>query len=180
MYKKTIFFIGIFFLNIFLAVFFSGCDFVYKYLDKEGAEEKELVGEVTHLEKNPTVEEIQILLEIYGYNPGKIDGILGPRTRNAIEKFQKDNKLPQTRYADKETWAKLEVFRKKGLILKNDLNIKLIQEILTVLELDPGPIDGNFGTKTKTAVKKFQENQGLKVDGKVGYKTLTKLSDFLE
>ena len=34
----------------------SGCDFIYHLLQKEGAEEKELLGEVNALEKNENVE----------------------------------------------------------------------------------------------------------------------------
>ena len=38
-----------------------------------------------------------------------------------------------------------------------------------------GKIDGHFGTKTLTAVRKYQEANGLTVDGVVGKKTWTKL-----
>jgi murein L,D-transpeptidase YcbB/YkuD len=58
---------------------------------------------------------------------------------------------------------------------KPDVNIQLskkdIQYLLKELGYYTGKIDGVFGPKTKSAVKKFQQNQGLVVDGVVGRKT---------
>lgn len=45
------------------------------------------------------------------------------------------------------------------------------QKALAVLEYDVGKADGIVGPKTLAAVKKFQTDQGLVVDGKVGPKT---------
>jgi len=178
--KERIYSLTIFFSIFSFSFFLGGCDYIYKYLDKEGAQEKELVGEVIPFEKNPTIEEIQVLLKIYGYNPGKIDGIFGLKTRNAIEKFQEDNGLKQTRYADNETWEKLSLFSANQLIVDNELNVKLVQKILKQEGYNPGKIDGKLGPRTKRAVVKFQKSNDLKGDGKVGYKTLTKMAGFIQ
>lgn len=53
--------------------------------------------------------------------------------------------------------------------------VKELQSILDDLGFNPGPIDGIFGPKTESAVKKFQESQGLVIDGIVGPKTWSKL-----
>ncbi len=163
------------------ALIFSciGCDVIYRLLDKEGAEEKDLIGEVVPYEKNPTVQEIQTLLKIYGYDPGKIDGILGLRTRNALERFQKDNQLKVTRFADDETWKKLRVFKDNQLVVNGKLNVVFLQQLLTLAGYNPGPVDGKMGKKTVQAIKDFQKDNGLKVDGKVGYKTLSALSPYV-
>ena len=162
-----------------LCVSLCGCDAIYRLLDKEGAEEKELVGDIIPYESNETVEEIQTLLYLYGYNAGKVDGVLGLRTRNAIEKFQKDNGLEPTRFADKATWEKLNIFKKNGLIEEGKLNVRLVQDLLKAAQFDPGKIDGKMGPKTKKAVLDFQEAHNLKVDGKIGYQTLTQLAQYL-
>ncbi len=173
----------IFIIQIFLLLgssnFFMGCDALYKILDKKGAEEKEIVGEVLPYEINPTVEEIQQLLKIYGYDPGEIDGQLGMRTRNALARFQKDSGLVVTRFADKETWTKLRVFKQNELVQDDDLNIVLIQQVLKKAGCSPGEIDGKRGPKTNAAIRDFQKEMGIKVDGKVGYRTLTKMMEFL-
>jgi peptidoglycan hydrolase-like protein with peptidoglycan-binding domain len=153
-----------------------GCDVLYRLLDKQGAQEKQLIGEVVPFEKNLVVEEIQSLLYLYGYNTGKVDGVLGLRTRNAVEKFQKDNGLDPSRFVDQVTWEKLNMFKDNELVIKGQLNIRLIQVLLKKAGFDPGAIDGKLGSRTKAAVLKFQESQGLKADGKIGYQTLSKLA----
>jgi peptidoglycan hydrolase-like protein with peptidoglycan-binding domain len=49
-----------------------------------------------------------------------------------------------------------------------DPAVKDLQAALKALGQDPGPIDGIFGAKTETAVKKFQQQRGIAVDGVVG------------
>lgn len=56
---------------------------------------------------------------------------------------------------------------------------KDIQQALKNANLYSGKIDGDLGPKTKKAIKDFQEQNGLKADGKVGAKTWAKLSPFL-
>jgi len=155
-----------------------GCDSLYRLLHKEGAEEKELVGEVVPFEKNPTIEEIQILLKIYGYDPGKIDGVLGRRTRNAIERFQTGQDLKMTRLMDQNTWAKLRVFKDLGFVEEGKVNIRMLQTLLENAGFSLNKIDGKLGPKTETAIKSFQEAHGLKIDGKVGYRTMSALVEY--
>lgn len=162
-----------------LCLALCGCDALYRLLDKEGAQEKELIGEVIPYEVNLVIEEIQSLLHLYGYNTGKIDGVLGLRTRNAIKKFQEDNGLKPSRFADQATWERLNIFKDNELVIKGRLNVRLVQVILTQTGFNPGKIDGKLGERTKSAVMKFQEAQGLKVDGKIGYQTLGKLATFI-
>jgi uncharacterized protein (TIGR02594 family) len=49
--------------------------------------------------------------------------------------------------------------------------IRLIQQTLKDKGFDPGDVDGVWGRNTIAAVKKFQAQQGLEVDGVVGPKT---------
>lgn len=49
--------------------------------------------------------------------------------------------------------------------------IRYLQELLRHRNFDPGPVDGDFGPKTEAAVKTFQANRGLEVDGVVGRET---------
>lgn len=167
------------FMCLMLCFVCSGCDALYRVLDKEGAEEKELIGEVIPFEKNPVVEEAQVLLYLYGYNTGKIDGILGLRTRNALEKFQNDNALKPTRFIDHQTWDRLNVFKKNKLVVDRKLNIRLVQKLLKEAGFNPGAVDGKTGQRTRAAIKRFQKVHELKVDGKVGYQTLSKLTEFI-
>ena len=53
--------------------------------------------------------------------------------------------------------------------------IKWIQETLKVVGYDPGPVDGVAGEKTDAAIRRFQSDQQLEVDGLVGENTHTAL-----
>jgi lysozyme family protein len=60
---------------------------------------------------------------------------------------------------------------------EDDPNVKLVQQRLKTLGIDPGPIDSDFGPQTKQAVQLFQARsadetgQPLEIDGIVGPKT---------
>ena len=47
-------------------------------------------------------------------------------------------------------------------------DVRFLQESLATIGYDPGPADGIFGDRTETAVRAFQRDQGLEVDGIVG------------
>ncbi|MNL16335.1 D-alanyl-D-alanine carboxypeptidase [compost metagenome] len=53
--------------------------------------------------------------------------------------------------------------------------VTAMQQRLKDLGIDPGPIDGVFGPMTQVAVKTFQQQQGITVDGVVGPETWGKL-----
>ncbi|MBU3143565.1 peptidoglycan-binding protein [Clostridium sp. CF012] len=54
-------------------------------------------------------------------------------------------------------------------------NIKKIQQKLNDLGYSCGVADGSMGTKTKNAIKNFQRDNGLKIDGVAGKSTSVKL-----
>lgn len=65
-------------------------------------------------------------------------------------------------------------------ILKNGMkgaDVKELQTMLEQLGYELGEIDGDFGSKTKNAVKAFQEDHNCEVDGEVGKETLTALKN---
>jgi peptidoglycan hydrolase-like protein with peptidoglycan-binding domain len=61
------------------------------------------------------------------------------------------------------------------IILRRDSNeaseIRYMQELLTWRNFSPGAIDGDFGPDTEAAVRLFQQNNGIDVDGVVGRDT---------
>ncbi|MFA5088621.1 MAG: peptidoglycan-binding protein [Candidatus Omnitrophota bacterium] len=167
------------FFCLFSVFLLTGCDALYRLLQKEGAEEKDLIGEVDPFTSNPKVEEVQKLLKLYGYKVGVADGRLGHNTRYAIEEFQKDNNLKITRFIDAGTWESLNIFRESQLVVNGEINLIIVQTALKNAGFSPGKIDGKSGAQTEKAVKRFQEAMGLKADGRVGFKTLRELKDFL-
>lgn len=59
-------------------------------------------------------------------------------------------------------------------------NAKQIQTALKNARFYKGDIDGQIGPKTKEAIKKFQDANGLNPDGVVGSRTWELLSKYLE
>jgi N-acetyl-anhydromuramyl-L-alanine amidase AmpD len=57
----------------------------------------------------------ECLVEL-GYDTGGIDGVWGPKSKSAISKFQKDNKLQVTTYRDDATLA--TIVRRTAVIVK--------------------------------------------------------------
>ncbi len=43
-----------------------------------------------------SIRDVQARLTALGYDPGPVDGMMGPKTRNAIERFQRDTGLERT------------------------------------------------------------------------------------
>ncbi|MFH0876744.1 MAG: peptidoglycan-binding domain-containing protein [Candidatus Omnitrophota bacterium] len=60
--------------------------------------------------KIPTKIEIQSALKNAGFYAGDVDGKLGPKTKEAIENFQKSNGLAVDGKVGSETWNKLAAY----------------------------------------------------------------------
>jgi peptidoglycan hydrolase-like protein with peptidoglycan-binding domain len=58
----------------------------------------------------PTDKEIQTALKNAGYYPGAIDGKVGPKTKQAVEEFQKANGLQVDGKVGPKTWGMLAKF----------------------------------------------------------------------
>ncbi|MCD7748706.1 MAG: peptidoglycan-binding protein, partial [Oscillospiraceae bacterium] len=116
----------------------------------------------------------QGLLYCLGYDPVGLDGSFGANTEAATMALQTAQGLTPTGIADPYTWAKaLGASRPAHTVLKKGSagqEVRYLQRLLTenghTLETD-----GKFGTKTRAAVKAYQTEQGLEVDGIVGPQT---------
>ncbi len=63
-------------------------------------------------QRPPFVREAQRALRDLGYHPGPIDGMFGPQTRTALEKYQLAEKLRVTGQLDAETVERLDVYKR--------------------------------------------------------------------
>lgn len=61
-----------------------------------------------HLDPKEAVSGVQARLTNLGFDCGPVDGIIGPRTRRAIKKFQRHAQLQQTGELDDQTLQELE------------------------------------------------------------------------
>jgi hypothetical protein len=75
------------------------------YLIPKGAQPRESTFEA--MPDRDMVREAQIALRDAGYDPGKIDGVMGSKTQAALRKFQASQGLPQTGRLDTDTRQEL-------------------------------------------------------------------------
>ena len=135
-------------------------------------------------------EQVQALQEALielGFLSGKADGIYGSGTANAVIAFQRKNGYPLTGVADANLQAlifsgkplnasgkKTEI---KTLPMLEGLNVKssdkgvIVRKIQTQLRAKgymTSSVTGTYDSATVTAVKAFQQKNGLKADGICG------------
>ena len=121
---------------------------------------------------------LQTDLQTAGYYTGKIDGVYGPDTANAVKALQKANNLPTTGWADKATAAALDsaVAAKAGAAAKQaTIETSAVQSTLKLAGYWTGPVDGNWTPELTTALKNFQTALGVPPTGQVDAATIAAL-----
>ena len=131
--------------------------------------------------------DIQQFLSNNGFNPGPIDGQSGPKTKNAIIAFQKENGLLADGIAGNKTKAAMRAYTgcksENTCIARDNRSAKLdsISDIQTYLAnngFNPGIIDGKMGSYTREAIKAFQRKVGLIPDGVAGARTKSEMKSY--
>jgi peptidoglycan hydrolase-like protein with peptidoglycan-binding domain len=118
-------------------------------------------------QEGTNVRKIQLLLRQRGLTLG-VDGIFGPETDSRVRQFQRSNQLAVDGIVGPMTWSKLIVQVKRG---STGDAVRAVQSQFTFLA-----VDGDFGDKTDAAVRGFQNQSGLEVDGIVGPQTWRSLT----
>ncbi|GGA32784.1 peptidoglycan-binding protein [Okeania sp. KiyG1] len=108
---------------------------------------------------------IQSLLNDAGYGSLVADGIFGVRTDAAVKQFQKDRNLTVDGIVGSQTWEALL----PPTIARGSSSDDVERLQMTLNEMGYSLVgDGIFGSNTEAAVKEFQKNSSLEVDGIVG------------
>ena len=131
--------------------------------------------------------DIQQFLSNNGFNPGPIDGQSGPKTKNAIISFQKENGLLADGIAGNKTKAAMRAYTgcksENFCVARDNRSAKLdsIADVQTYLAnngFNPGIIDGKMGSYTREAIKAFQRKVGLIPDGVAGPRTKSEMKSY--
>jgi len=141
--------------------------------------------------RGSAVKSLQQDLNTLGYNCGTPDGIYGGNTVSAVKSFQRACNLSADGIAGSNTLSKINELIDNGAgqgdtpsspsspsgptLLKygsRGEGVRALQEKLNALGYHCGTPDGIFGSGTVSAVKSFQRDHGLSVDGIAGSRTL--------
>jgi peptidoglycan hydrolase-like protein with peptidoglycan-binding domain len=124
------------------------------------------------------VRDLQEALIELGFKPGAVDGIFGVYTDSAVRAFQTWATVVADGIVGPLTWEKLDDADKSDPTLQEGsegVAVRGLQRRLIDAGFGPDEIDGRFGGQTAAAVRAFQKQNGLDVDGIVGPNTWEKL-----
>ena len=159
-------------------------DSVYKSATTTTAEADD--GSLRKGSSGSDVRDLQTKLKKLGFYTATVDGSFGTTTENAVKAFQKKYGLTADGVAGSATLKKLDSAYKSATTTTADDDgtlrkgvtgtaVKTLQTNLKKLGLYAAAVDGSFGTTTENAVKAFQKQYGLTVDGVAGSATLKKI-----
>ncbi len=116
---------------------------------------------------------LQYLLNEYGYDLS-VDGIFGGNTYQAVLNFQRNNNLTADGIVGPNTWNALLNINPGATVLRNgsrNSSVLFLQKLLLSYLYPITDLDGIFGPETERAVRAFQSENSLSVDGIVGPNT---------
>ena len=127
----------------------------------------------------PDVRRLQIIFVMTKeLDVSDIDSNFGPKTRDAVKSFQQGNNLTPDGVVGPMTWQALPTDPNTPRLVRGSTGpaVSALQKGLKSFDgpntpTDPGPIDGNFGQRTESAVRAYQTRQSISVDGVAGDQT---------
>lgn len=123
------------------------------------------------------LQRLLVMMKLLDYT--EIIGTFGPLTEHAAKDFQESSGLTADGIVGALTWQALPAdpntpFLKRGA---NGTAVSALQQALKKYSsssgaaTDPGSVDGDFGAKTESAVRAYQNERGVTADGVVGDQT---------
>jgi peptidoglycan hydrolase-like protein with peptidoglycan-binding domain len=123
---------------------------------------------------DPAVRDLQQAMKVLGHDPGPIDGVFGDTTEAAVKAFQQEKEITVDGVVGKITWLNIDEADQTEPVLRigsTGLPVRRAQKRMSLVGFDVGGVDGRYGGKTETAVKKLQQQFRITVDGVVGPQT---------
>ncbi len=129
------------------------------------------------------VSKLQKELKTRRHYTSNVDGIYGPLTRNAVIDFQRKHRLKVDGIAGPQTLSALygspAAAQQQALLRYGSRGqaVRDLQSQLKKLHYYQSSVDGIFGSQTERAVRAFQRDNGLRVDGIAGPQTFAALKN---
>ena len=128
------------------------------------------------------VQAVQEHLRSAGSYTGAVDGVWGPDSVTALQRFQATHQLQMTGQLNQATATALgldpaaligtqQASIPAGETLRPSA-VRAIQERLRSLGFYTGGVDGVWGQSTQTSIQRFQQNRGLQPNGQLNPATV--------
>ena len=118
----------------------------------------------------------RIFVMTKAFAPSNITGTFDATTEQAVKEFQQGAGLTVDGVVGPQTWQALPADPNTPTLSRGASggSVTSLQKGLkkySTPTTDPGPVDGHFGPHTEAAVKAYQQDRGVQVDGIVGDQT---------
>lgn len=123
-------------------------------------------------EPSAEVRDAQQRLQTWGYYNGPADGLWGPDTKAAVERYQQNRGLAVNGRLDDATRNSLRVPGVSPVAISDPTDVRTIQNRLRQLGHYNGPADGVWGPDTQLAMENFQRSRHLEA-GQVNVATIS-------
>lgn len=110
---------------------------------------------INHLSR-ATVRLVEGMLALQDYDPGRIDGFVGSKTKIAIRAYKSRAGL---KVSSRITQGLVDHLMRE--------TTKSVQRMLAARGYDVGPVDGVAGRKTVLAIRDYQTQADLEIDGRI-------------
>ena len=140
----------------------------------------QIQGQATAKVDEKGIHRIQEKLNQLGYNPGPIDGIWGPKTQQAIKKFQQDNRLPVTGKLDDDSRRQLMHIANGGQMEAKDPVEQPTYSLMT--KKAKGPVEQPTyslmtGQEARQLIERHIEEKDIHLDTNILYRKHLNKSD---
>ncbi len=155
----------------------GACKGVCEYLDVPYIAPSAVYATLRRGSRGNVVAILQYILRRYGYDITP-DGVFGSRTEAAVKNYQAENGLTADGIVGRNTWISLNrAWSVPPTVRRGSrgMAVKYLQSKLASKLYYGGAQDGIFGSGTERAVREFQAENGLAVDGIAGRNTFAAL-----
>jgi peptidoglycan hydrolase-like protein with peptidoglycan-binding domain len=173
-----------------LAISFAACALAGAIVVPACAETVQPLSYVQPLPQQ-SVQAVQDRLRQAGAYAGPVDGVWGPDSEAALERFQQAHQLQVTGQMNQATAATLSIDPASvGVVAASPpppptvplaagtpslASVRAVQTRLQALNFYSGIVDGIWGASTQTAIERFQQGRGLQPNGQLNPATITAL-----
>jgi len=136
-----------------------------------------------------SVQAVQARLQQAGAYTGAVDGVWGPDSEAALQRFQQSHQLQVTGQLNQATAATLGIDPASLAAVAavspappppppvdgtlSTASVRAVQSRLQALNFYAGAVDGIWGESTQSAIERFQQGRGLQPNGQLNPATIS-------